>query len=361
MIQDQGENKLLSLTQLELFQKELLNGRARTPQPIFGPLTVKIHSTFGNNRSVVVCHGDVKRFLQTVPSKTAKLIISSPPYNLGKQYETSVGLKSYLEAQKPVIDELVRVLRDDGSLCWEVGNYVQKGEVFPLDIFYYDFFKNHGLKLRNRIIWHFEHGLHASRRFSGRYECILWFTKTDHYTFNLDPVRIRSKYPGKRHYKGPNKGRPSGNPLGKNPSDFWRTIQTDWEKEAWDIPNVKANHPEKTLHPCQFPVELVERCVLALTDPGDWVLDPYAGVGSALIAGIRHNRKVMGSEREKLYVLVMRQRILDLWAGKLRVRPLGKRVYEPSGHEKVVKIPPEWTRDHQDSYSKENTPQEISA
>ena len=51
----------------------------------------------------------------------------------------------------------------------------------------------------------------------------------------------------------------------------------------WNIPNVKSNHPEKTEHPCQFPIELVERCVLALTDEKSWVLDPFAGVGSTVI------------------------------------------------------------------------------
>ena len=137
-----------------------------------------------------------------------------------------------------------------------------------------------GLKLRNRIIWHFGHGLHASNRFSGRYETILWFTKSDDYIFNLDNVRIPSKYPGKLHYKGPNKGKPSGNPLGKNPSDVWEILQNDWDNCFWEIPNVKSNHPEKTIHPCQFPIELVERCVLALTNEDSWVLDPFGGVGS---------------------------------------------------------------------------------
>ena len=185
-----------------------------------------------------------------------------------------------------MIDELVRILRNEGSICWQVGNFVEDSEVFPLDIFYYGIFKKKRLKLRNRIVWHFGHGLHASKRFSGRYETVLWFTKSDDYVFNLDNVRVPAKYPGKRHFKGENKGKPSGNPLGKNPSDIWEFAAQEWENELWDIPNVKANHPEKTIHPCQFPIELVERCVLALTNENDWVLDPYCGVGSALIAGL---------------------------------------------------------------------------
>lgn len=114
------------------------------------------------------------------------------------------------------------MLKSTGSICWQVGNYVEQGEVFPLDIFYYSLFKKQGLYLRNRIIWHFEHGLHASKRFSGRYETLLWFTKSKEYTFNLDSVRVPSKYPGKRHYKGEKKGQPSSNPRGKNPSDVWQ-------------------------------------------------------------------------------------------------------------------------------------------
>jgi DNA modification methylase len=241
-----------------------------------------------------------------------------------------------------VIDELVRVLHPTGSLCWQVGNYVQDGEVYPLDIYYYDLFKEHGLRLRNRIIWHFEHGLHASKRFSGRYETILWFTKGDDYQFNLDPVRVPSKYPGKRHFKGPNRGKPSGNPLGKNPGDIWEFVAQEWDEELWDIPNVKANHPEKTEHPCQFPVELVERCVLAFTDENDWVLDPYCGVGSSLIAGLKHGRRVMGCDKESDYIEIANERIRAFYEGRLKIRPLGKPVHKPSGREKVAQVPDEW-------------------
>lgn len=307
---------------------------------LFG--TLEICEQFGESNSMVLYTGDAKDFLRTIPDQTATLIITSPPYNLGKEYETKVSLGEYVEEQKEVIRELVRILRDEGSICWEVGNFVEKGEVFPLDIYYYDIFKREGLKLRNRIIWRFGHGLHASRRFSGRYEVILWFTKGDDYVFNLDGVRVPAKYPGKRHYKGPKRGKPSGNPLGKNPSDIWEFVAQEWAEEVWDIPNVKANHPEKTIHPCQFPVELVERCVLALTNEGDWVLDPYVGVGSALIAGLRHGRRVMGCDKEPEYTQIAKQRIKDFCAGKLRIRPLGKPVYRPTGRDKVSQVPREW-------------------
>ena len=199
-----------------------------------------------------------------------------------------------------------------------------------------------GYSSENRVIWHFEHGLHCSVRFSGRYETLLWFTKTDDYTFNLDKVRVPSKYPGKTHYAGPKHGLPSGNPLGKNPSDVWTVMAAEWEIGLWEIPNVKANHPEKTAHPCQFPIELVERCVLAFTEPDDLVVDPFSGVGSALLAALRHGRRAMGCEKEMGYIKEAMSRIRKLYDGTLPYRPLGKPVYQPTGKEKVSQVPAQW-------------------
>ena len=195
-----------------------------------------------------------------------------------------------------------------------------------------------------RIIWRFEHGLHASKRFSGRYETILWFTKSDNYTFNLDPVRVPSKYPGKLHFKGAKRGQPSGNPLGKNPSDVWKFLREEWESCDWDIPNVKSNHIEKTTHPCQFPVELVERCVLALTNEEDRVLDPYSGVSSTLLAALMHGRKAVGVEKEAEYITISKERIAQLANGTLKTRPLGQPVHKPTGREKVAQVPIAWQK-----------------
>ena len=287
-------------------------------------------------------NGDCLTVLKKIENGKFDLILTSPPYNVGKSYETKTSIEKYLETQEEIISELVRTLSDKGNLCWQVGNYVEKGEIFPLDIFYYQIFKKHGLKLRNRIVWHFGHGLHASNRFSGRYETLLWFSKTDEYIFNLDNVRVPSKYPGKRHFKGPKKGQPSGNPLGKNPSDIWEIIEQDWDKAMWNIPNVKSNHPEKTEHPCQFPIELVERCVLALTDENSWVLDPFAGVGSTVIGAIKNNRNGMGIEKEKEYCKIANKRIEDLKEGTLKMRPINKPIHKPTGKDKVAQIPKEW-------------------
>ena len=280
-------------------------------------LPQKIHH-LNTDKDVFIAHKDNLSFVKPLQDESMKLIVTSPPYNIGKAYEVKTPLENYIKDQAGIISECVRLLHPNGSLCWQVGNHVQNGEVFPLDLVLYHIFKDHGLKLRNRIVWHFGHGLHCTKRLSGRHETILWFTKTDSYTFNLDPIRVPSKYPGKKHFKGPNKGKLSCNPLGKNPSDIW------------DIPNVKSNHCEKTIHPCQFPVELAERLVLSMTEEGETVFDPYMGVGSTIIAAIKNNRVGYGCDTEKEYVSTACDRIKQLRKGTLKIRPRDKPVYDPS-------------------------------
>lgn len=294
------------------------------PIPLVRP--TKISDYFDPSANAVVFHGDCMELLSQVPDGRLQLVATSPPYNIGKEYERRLHLDHYIEQQAAVIAECVRALSDRGSICWQVGNYVENGAILPLDTILYPVFKSFGLKMRNRIIWHFEHGLHCSRRFSGRYETITWLTKSDDYTFNLDPVRVPQKYPGKKHFKGPKTGQYSGNPLGKNPGD------------VWVIPNVKNNHVEKTIHPCQFPVELIERLVLSMTKPGDWVFDPFAGVGSTMIAAVRHGRRGAGAEIVPKYIKVARDRMRQELAGTLRTRPMGRPVYDPkvAGHSLTI-------------------------
>ncbi|MHB8807630.1 MAG: DNA-methyltransferase, partial [Anaerolineaceae bacterium] len=275
-------------------------------------------------------HGDALEELIKLNNRKFDLIITSPPYNTGKEYEKILTFDDYIKKQEDIIANLVESLNDTGSLCWQVGNSIdnQTKEVIPLDIIFYPIFKKFNLILRNRIVWHFGHGLHASNRFSGRYETILWFTKSDKYVFNLDDVRIPSKYPGKRSYKGPKRGQYSSNPKGKNPSDVWEIVIQDWEKEIWEIPNVNANHREKTQHPCQYPIELVERCILALTNEGDWILDPFAGVGSTLLAAYITKRNAIGIELFEKYIKIGEKRFSQLKNGKLNYRPIDLPIFD---------------------------------
>ena len=282
---------------------------------MFNRLTIA--SQFSPEARAVVYHGDCRELLRQLPSETIQLVVTSPPYNLGKEYESRLDLEVYLAQQREVIAECVRLLHPRGSLCWQVGNYVDRGAIIPLDCLLYPVFASFGLKMRNRVIWHFEHGLHCSRRLSGRYETILWYTKGEDYVFDLDPIRVPQKYPGKKYFKGPKAGQYSCNPLGKNPGD------------VWTIPNVKSNHVEKTEHPCQFPVELVERLILSLSRPGDWVLDPFLGVGTTVIAAIRHDRRGIGAEVVARYAEIARSRIRLAAENALPVRPMHRPVFDP--------------------------------
>jgi adenine-specific DNA-methyltransferase len=187
--------------------------------------------------------------------------------------------------------------------------------------------------MRNRIVWHFEHGLHCSKRFSGRYETISWFTQSDDYIFHLDPVRVPQKYPGKKHFKGPRMGEYSGNPLGKNPGD------------VWIIPNVKSNHIEKTEHPCQFPVELIERLVLSMTNVDGWVLDPFLGTGTTVIAALRHGRRGVGAEVVPKYLRIAHDRVGQEITGTLRTRPMDRPVYDPAIGNNRLSVSPWAQRD----------------
>lgn len=288
---------------------------------------------------------DVEQFLDSLPEEPIfDLVVTSPPYNIGKEYEKKLSIKEYEEWQERIIQKIYVRLKDTGSLCWQVGSFVENNEVLPLDFLFAPIFFKIGMHLRNRIIWHFGHGLHNKRRFSGRYETILWYTKSDNYTFNLDPVRIPSKYPGKRHSKGPNKGELSGNPLGKNPED------------VWEVPNVKSNHVEKTLHPCQFPVGLIERLVLSLTNEGDLVFDPFAGAGSAGVAAIVHGRYFWGCECVDDYIDIAKERLKQSVDGTIKYRPFNKPIYDNS-KSRLSEEPEEWKAikrlepNHEDSNS----------
>lgn len=262
-------------------------------------------------------NGDVDAFLSTLPDKPLfDLVITSPPYNIGKPYEKKVALQEYLDWQEKIITKIVPLIKPNGSLCWQVGNFVDNGHIIPLDIELAPIFKKLGLSLRNRIIWYFGHGLHNKRRFSGRYEVVMWYSKSEEYTFNLDSVRIPSKYPGKRHFKGPKAGELSGNPLGKNPED------------VWSIPNVKSNHIEKTIHPCQFPVGLIERLVLALTNQGELIFDPFAGVASSGVAAAIHERRFWGCEIMADYAQVGIDRVNEALRGDAKYRPHDKPIYD---------------------------------
>lgn len=300
------------------------------------------------SESCIIC-GDALEQLRLVRDESVQLCVTSPPYHLGKSYEkeSKRSFDEYTEWIKEILQNISSKLKDGGSLCLQVGSSVKNGEVVPLDYIFYPYLNELGLKFRNRIIWRYNFGLNATRRLSGRYEVLLWYTKGEDYKFNLDPIRVRQLYPGKRHSmrKGARAGLPSGNPKGKNPSDYWEfnPEKAFFGEPVWNIPNVKANHLEKVEgHPCQFPNELVERCVLAFSDPGDVVLDPFVGTGTTVICADLHDRVGLGIELSAEYAQDANERLVRARAGELPIRASGKLPREPKSGEKVAVLPKEW-------------------
>ncbi len=297
------------------------------------PKILKTASTAANYAlhqaaDAVVFHGDCMRLINEIPNESIPLAISSPPYSIGKDYENTEDIDSFLDLHKELLPQLVSKLQPGGSLCWQVGSHVKNGVVTPLDYLIMDCMRAMPeMKLRNRIVWTFGHGLHCSNRFSGRHETLLWFTKGDTYNFDLDAVRVKQKYPGKRYASGPKKGKLSGNPLGKNPGD------------VWDIPNVKARHVEKTTHPCQFPVGLVHRLVRALSKPGDLVFDPFCGVSSTGVAALALDRRFLGAEVMAEYIEIGRQRLKSALAGEAEFRPAEQEIFVPDPNSSVAREP----------------------
>lgn len=295
---------------------------------------MKISTQFSIDNDITLYNGDCLELLKQLPDESVDLAVTSPPYCMGKAYEDPKDdLRTFFDKHTELLPEIYRVLKEGGSMCWQVGYHVKNNQVSPLDFLVHEVIKSHpnkeianNLILRNRIIWTFGHGYNASIRFSGRHEVIMWYTKGKQFDFNLDSVRVPQKYPGKRHYKGDKKGEFSGNPLGKNPSD------------VWEIPNVKANHVEKTEHPCQFPIAIPQRLIKALTPENGLVLDPFFGSGASGIAAALEGRRFVGAETEKRYCDIAGERTKQALDGTIRYRE-DKPVYEPDMRSAVARKP----------------------
>lgn len=288
------------------------------------------------NESTVLFLGDCMDFIRLMPDESVDVTITSPPYCIGKEYDHARSLDDFIADQMRVLPEIARITKKSGSICWQVGYHVKHGQMYPLDCAVYSILASiDGIALRNRIIWTYGHGLHASNRFSGRHETVMWFTKGNDYKFDLDAVREPQKYPGKRNYCGPKKGELSGNPKGKNPSDVWA------------IPNVKAKHVEKLGHPCQFPVGLADRLIRALAPKNGLVFDPYMGSASTGVAAIINGRQFVGAEIEKKYMDIAASRLASAHDGTVPYRPAERAIFVPGPGLAVAARPKHFAENNQ--------------
>lgn len=299
---------------------------------------MKIDNHFKIINQATLYYGDCLNLLKSIPDEAVDMVITSPPYCMGKAYEDPHDdIETFKKQHRDIFADLYRIMKPGGNICWQVGYHISNKCVVPLDYIIYEIFTSLSatqdlpFTLRNRIIWTFGHGLNSTNRFSGRHETILWFSKGEQGIFNLDDVRVPQKYPGKRSYKGPNKGKLSGNPLGKNPSD------------VWEIPNVKAHHVEKTSHPCQFPVVIPQRLIRALSPINGLILDPFMGAGTSGIAAFLEGRRFVGAEIQKKYYDISVARLEDASNGIIKIRE-DRPVVEPNMKTAVAKLPEEFRK-----------------
>ena len=297
---------------------------------------MRIYRNFKESNSITLFNGDCRKLLKRLPDESVDLVVTSPPYCIGKAYEDPHDdIETFRKQHQDIFSDLYRVVKPGGSICWQIGYHVSDKCVVPLDYIIYDIFTSmseeldNPLILRNRIVWTFGHGLNSTTRFSGRHEMILWFTKGLQTIFNLDEVRIPQKYPAEASFQDRFLQHPQR----------WRRTASD----VWDIPNVKAKHIEKTDHPCQFPVAIPQRLIKALTNKNGLVLDPFMGSGTTGVAALIEGRRFVGSEIQKSYFDISVERIKDASDGKAKIRE-DRPVTEPNPNAAVAKLPDEFRR-----------------
>jgi len=241
--------------------------------------------------------GDCLERFAEIESGSVAHVLTSPPYNIGKPYEATLPLDSYLLWCRRWLAEISRVLTPTGAAWINLGfvEVADRGTAVPLAYLLWPLID---LYLVQEVVWRYENGVACKRRLSPRNEKLLWLVRDPaSCRFNLDDIRDPNvRYPQSRRH-----GRLRYNPLGKNPGDVWH------------IPKVVAGRssPERTGHPTQMPLALAERVVLACSTAGDLVLDPFAGSGTTLVAAIRHGRSAMGIERDAAYAAIAERRLND--------------------------------------------------
>ena len=244
-----------------------------------------------------IIHGDTLQTLKKFPSNKINLIITSPSYMLGKEYDNEKSLEEYKKYHADVIKECHRVLTEDGALYWNVAQKPWNGEILPLGAIFYDILKKENFYLKNWIIWHFEGGLNAKKRLSGRYENILWMVKDkENFVFNLDDIRIPAKWHMDKRC----------NPKGKNPTDFWTEVDY-----VWDINRVVNVSKEKTAHPTQFPEKMIKRIIKSGSNKDDIVMDIFSGSGTVMKVAEEEGRKWIGIDKESKYCKIAQKRVMS--------------------------------------------------
>lgn len=255
-------------------------------------------SPYYEDESAILYNVDCVEALKLLPKESVDLFITSPPYNIGKEYETVMDMDHYVEWCETWLQNIPRALKPSGAFWLNVGyvKYKEHARALPLA---YLLWNKINLFLIQEIVWNYGAGVAGKNFLSPRNEKWLWYVKNfEDYTFNLDLIRDPDvKYPNQKK-----NGKLRCNTLGKNPSDVWQIAKV--------TSGANRSSPERTAHPAQFPTDLINRIVLGFSKENEVIVDPFMGSGSTAISALKHNRKVIGFEIRKDYCDIEVERIL---------------------------------------------------
>jgi adenine-specific DNA-methyltransferase len=254
---------------------------------------------FETDHCMLFC-GDTLSLQKKLGHPLFDAVITSPPYNIGKEYEHVKPLQDYISWSAEWMIDSSALLNPNGTLLINLG-YIAidgKGRAVPISYLLWD---KTPLYLNQEIVWNYSAGVACKNYLSPRNEKILWFVKDEkHYTFNLDPIRDKNvKYPNSKR-----NGKLRVNTLGKNPSDVWEIAKVTTGRNR--------SSEERTPHPCQFPTDLIDRLILGFTNEQDVVLDPFMGSGTTFESCLRHNRFCVGFEILPEYCEIAKNRIQSI-------------------------------------------------
>jgi site-specific DNA-methyltransferase (adenine-specific) len=252
----------------------------------------------------LILTGDCLKHLAGLPAESVDLAFADPPFNIGYEYDLyddRAPRADYLAWTERWLEGVRRVLRPTGSFYVAIGDEYAAEMKVRLD--------GLGLTLRNWIVWHYTFGVHCTKKFNRSHAHIFYYVvDPKHFTFNADAVRVASArqttYADRR-----------ANPAGKVPDDTWVLRPQEEERafrpdgDTWYVPRVCGTFKERTGHPCQMPEAVLERIIRASSNPGDLVLDPFAGSGTTLATAKRLGRHYLGIELSPEYADAVRQRL----------------------------------------------------
>jgi site-specific DNA-methyltransferase (adenine-specific) len=253
--------------------------------------------------------GDCLHHLAQLPPACVDLAFADPPFNIGYEYDVYDDRRArqdYLAWTEKWLAAVKRVLKPTGSFWVAIGDEYAAEVKVRLDAL--------GLTMRNWIVWHYTFGVHCTKKFNRSHAHVFYYVNDPkRFTFHADAVRVPSArqttYADRR-----------ANPAGKVPDDTWVLRPQEDESffraqdDTWYVPRVCGTFKERTGHPCQMPEAVLERIIRVATNPGDLVLDPFAGSGTTLATAYKLDRRYVGIELSERYAEAVRDRLARLEA-----------------------------------------------